>query len=260
MKPDSILFGLLIFILASCSVKEQRGPCPCLLSIKISDTLSATGNLALAVWDENPIFYDKIAMSDRPSIYEKSVPKGLYTISAVVGENNMTREEKALTIPLGLDSDKIWGYTSTVDCSNEFAIDTTEFRKHFTLVCIEFKNLIDDFEGLEFFIKSNTAGLYLNDFSPLEGDFRYALNLDEEHCGTVCLPRQRQGNRSLRVEIVRSGAVIENLPLWSWIEETGYDWYKPDLNDINISVDYSMMMVTVKIAGWKNGEKKIFII
>jgi hypothetical protein len=260
MKPNIILSGLIIFLLVSCSVKEQREACPCILSIRISDTLSAVGNLALCVWDENPIFFDKMAMSECTGIYERSVPKGLYTVSAVVGENKMTRDDKTLAIPLGYDCDKIWGYTSKVDCHKEFAIDTAKFHKQFSLVNIEFANLIHDFEGLEFYVKSGTAGLDLTDLRPAEGEFSYLLNLDKNHCGTVCLPRQKQGSRSLVVEILKGGVIIETLPLWSWIEEVGYDWFSPNLNDINISIDYSISWVTIKVEGWKDSEKKIFII
>ena len=52
----------------------------------------------------------------------------------------------------------------------------------------------------------------------------------------------------------------DELPLDSWIRQTGYSWLERDLKEIYIGVDYAAGKVSVTVQGWEEGESIDIII
>ena len=94
--------------LAACSIKEDRTPCPCWLSIDF--TRVSQKNVNVAAWGDGELFSERIAVKDYldPESYEKTVPKGYVYTSVVSGERDMQRSGARLVIPLGHDADSIY--------------------------------------------------------------------------------------------------------------------------------------------------------
>ena len=51
-----------ITLAASCSIKEDRSPCPCWLSIDLSRC--SQNSVTVAAWAENEIFSERVAVQD----------------------------------------------------------------------------------------------------------------------------------------------------------------------------------------------------
>ena len=93
MNPfKTIAAAALTLVVASCSVKEDRTPCPCWLGIHISPSLDYSRDLTVSAWNEDRIFSQTVSVADYPDEYEQTVPKGHVTVSAYCGRKVSTEE------------------------------------------------------------------------------------------------------------------------------------------------------------------------
>ena len=81
----TIAAAALALAMASCSVKEDRTPCPCWLGIHITPSLEHSRDLTVSAWDQDRIFAQTVSVADYPDEYEHTVPKGHVTVSAYCG-------------------------------------------------------------------------------------------------------------------------------------------------------------------------------
>ena len=75
-KTKTLITLAALLSLAACSIKEDRTPCPCWLSIDF--TKVSQKNVNVAAWGEGELFCERIAVKDYLGAegYEKTVPKG----------------------------------------------------------------------------------------------------------------------------------------------------------------------------------------
>ena len=66
----------------------------------------------------------------------------------------------------------------------------------------------------------------------------------------VCVPRQ--SDDSLRLELSDDTGVIRVLALGEYISASGYDWMAKNLEDLTVSLDYSLTGMTIVVEGWDN--------
>ena len=207
--------------MAACSIKEDRTPCPCWLSIDF--TKVSQKNVNVAAWGDAELFSERIAVKDylEPESYEKTVPKGYVHTSVISGERDMVRSGAHLNIPLGHDADSIFAHAASVECLGEFAKDTAELHKQFARVFMT----VEIPEGHEypytFRVCSDVCGMDMRDLSPVEGEFRYDLRLGVDNISMFCIPRQKEDGGQLRILIYDKGEVIETIPLAQWINKMG---------------------------------------
>ena len=248
-----IIMAAALTLAASCSVKEDRSPCPCWLSIDLSRCTSSS--VTVAAWGEEEIFSERVAVQDylEADSYEKTVPKGYVNTSVITGERDMRRSAARLVIPLGHDADSIYAHASSVECLGEFAKDTAELHKQFARVFMSVEIPQGHDYPYTFKASSDVCGMDMRDLSPVEGEFRIDLTLDEENICMFCLPRQKENGGNLRLLIYQGDEVIETIPLAEWINRMGYNWLKKDLEDIYIGVDYAKAEVSISIRGWDDG-------
>jgi hypothetical protein len=60
---------LTAFVLSSCSVKEDRTPCPCWLCLDITPAKEYSKDVTLSAWNEGRIFSQTVSIADYPSSY-----------------------------------------------------------------------------------------------------------------------------------------------------------------------------------------------
>ena len=238
---------------ASCSIKEDRTPCPCWLSIDFSRCSQKT--VTVSAWTDSELFNDRIAVQDYPDAesYEKTVPKGYVSTSVISGEREMKRSGAHLTIPLGHDADSIYAHAASVECLGEFAKDTAELHKQFARVFMNVEVPQGHAYPYTFSAVSDVCGMDMRDLSPVDGEFKVDLQLDKDNICMFCLLRQKEDGGSLRLLIQDRGEIIETIPLAQWIEKMGYSWIRKDLEDIYIGVDYAKAEVSISVNGWDDG-------
>lgn len=239
---------------AACSVKEDRFPCPCWLSIDFGSCSART--VSVAAWNDTHIFSERIAVKDysEDNIYEKTVPKGYVSTSVIAGERDMERAGTRLSIPLGHDADSIWAHAASVECLGEFARDTAFLHKQFARVFMKVEVPLSGQYPYSFTVTSDVCGMDMRDLMPVEGAFKVELVLDEQNTCMFCLPRQKEDGGDLKLLIQERGQVIETIPLAAWISSMGYSWVQKDLEDIYIGVDYAKAEVSISVNGWDDGD------
>ena len=238
---------------ASCSIKEDRHPCPCWLTIDFQRCTQKS--VTVSAWGEEELFSERIAVQDysQENIYEKTVPKGYVNTSVITGERQMQRSGAWLRIPLGHDADSIYAHAANVECFGEFASDTVLLHKQFARVFMSVEIPQGHQYPYMFTVCSDVSGMDMRDLSPVDGEFKVDLKLDENNICMFCLPRQKENGGGLRILIYDKEQVIETIPLADWINKMGYSWIKKDLEDIYIGVDYAKAEISISIKGWDDG-------
>ena len=225
------LAALLMAALSSCSIKEDRDPCPCVLDIFLEDSGDHAERLALSAWDgTGRLFLDRIDTDKYPDIYQKKVPKGFLNVCAYGGVSSMALKGDRLLIPEGGQCDPVWAYKGdTIDANGETAEDHTG--------------------GAILRAVGNANGFDISTLEPVKGPFHSFTSLDKEMHHVVSVPRQFDG--SLELEVYLEGVLSRTVLLGELILNAGYSWEREDLDDIYISLGlFSSGRITISVNGW----------
>ena len=249
---------------ASCSLKEDRGPCPCWLDIDLEQCRSVHEDrngqdretdimdVRVSAWNDRFLFGQKVGHEDFGEPYEKAVPKSWVATSVVTGEEMMVRDGYRLISPAGEDADEIWAYAGHVACFDESARDTAVLHKQFARVRVKISNPVGDRYPYTFRLKSGICGLDLRDLSPLEGVTDIPLERGTDDIMTFNLIRQSEDSR-IEIDIYEKDKHLDTFPVHEWIRALGYSWLAKDLQDIDINIDYAKGEISVKVNDWGDG-------
>ena len=239
--------------MVSCSIKEDRRPCPCWLDMDISGCASQTTELTLSAWNTENLFSDKVAVADYPDAYERAVAKGMVATSAYCGLNEGIVQGSRILIPEGRQSDMLRVHSNLVDCTGEFARDSVILHKQYATVFLSMKDdhARESLKTME--VRGIVCGIDYVTLEPADGTFRFMTESDSNGTWAFRLPRQREDSELILVTFV-DGEPKDELPLNEWIAKSGYSWLDKDLKDIYINVDYAVGKVSVVIQGWIEGE------
>lgn len=251
-KHKRLLILLILSTLASCSIKEERGECPCWLDIVVSGCRERARNVTVSTWNPEMLFSEGIDVEDYPDYYERTVPKGFVNVSVYAGQKNQTLSGENLVIPDGKECDSLWVHRSLVDCSGEFASDTATLHKQFATIFLKIDNLAPGEEyPYELVIRSGFDGLRLTDCTPHAGV--WALPLRRLPDGTYSFRVPRQGDGTLSLDLLLDGEKIDEYPIGEHILRAGYSWFSEDLEDIRIGMDYGRSEIHISVESWEEG-------
>ncbi len=235
----------------SCSIKEDRTPCPCWLDIFLPETSSSAVNLSLWQGSDQLLGGEFDAKSFVPFL-EKEVRRGFNRLSAYEKKGALSLSGACISISPGGRCDSVYAYCDVVDCTGEFALDTVIFHKQFATLTLQIINPQEVTYPYTMTVKGNVNGMTLADLQPTEGEFQYSPLLDQNSLGTCRLPRQKDS--SLTIEMFKSddGTLVDTIPLGYMIERTGYNWHSEDLEDITIKIDFAKAEIIVKVNQWQS--------
>ena len=243
-----VLLGGLI-LQTACSVKEDRMPCPCLLSLDFVCPETDAWELAgLMVTSQSGFEWkDTVDVSRGGNGYFVPVPQAPLHVRAWAGDDGLM-SESGLVIPFGCDCPRVFMHDSDVMADGEYHHETVTLRKNHCLL-----TLTTEGEGRlssVLRLKGNVAG-YDAMGRPLNGEFGFVLDDDGLEGGyTAVLPRQ--SDASLMLEADDGKGNIVDFAIGQYIVSSGYDWTSPALDDISITLDYALTEVRVMIGGWES--------
>lgn len=243
--------ALLAAALSSCTVKEDRGPCPCVLDIFLEDCRDYAERLGISAWDTSGrLFLDRIDTDQYPGSYQKKVPKGFLNVCAYGGVKSMALKGDRLTIPDGQQCDPVWAYRgSELDATGESAEDHVVLHKQFAVIHIKLDSLTQMAGEIVLRAVGTVNGLDIATLEPIHGDFRCFTALDAEMHHTVNVPRQLDD--SLELEVYLNGVLTRTVRIGELIANAGYSWTKEDLDDIYISLGlFTNRSAAVRVNGW----------
>ncbi|MBQ7269026.1 MAG: hypothetical protein IJS62_04130 [Bacteroidales bacterium] len=240
MRGHSLLY-LFFFLLActSCSVKEDRSECPCILSLYTSDAAGKT--VGVEVWNTGGVC---VARGETDAtLLELKVPRGHLKVTAWSGLADCRLLGGVVSIPRGGQMDELCAWRSEADCSGEQASLILFLHKQWATVNLKLENYPFPQALPDLKIRGAVNGYDLASGLPVEGGFLFSPPFSGEGDIVFRLPRQHGGELLLEV-----GPKV--LAIGDMIVRSGYDWEEPDLDDIYIWVDYLKSTVKIGISDW----------
>jgi len=244
---------LVLGFLTSCSIKEKRCNCPCYMMLDFSqvDTmkiLSARVQLFAPDMDADSFFYTSDLTTEdfrKPLVIE--VPRTDIQINVFSGDDGLFSSKGGLVIPEGEDCPPIHMHSALVNTESDTVTDTVRLYKNYCLLSV---GMIADGKSKPFDIgvKGNICG-YMDNGVPMDGEFLVVSNLPAGERNYVKLPRQTDA--SLALQILDEGKLVREFALGEYIVSSGYDWTAKDLGDIDVTVDFALAEVVLKINEWE---------
>ena len=252
---DRTLIPVCLALLAAgtaCSVKEDRGPCPCILQVSFTDP-DVAGEAEMLGWRDDRLFRDRIRIEDSRPCWSKSVQKGMLVLSACTGIDEAFAEGRHMRIPPGSQADSLYAWFGEVDATGDLAYAKVSFRKQFATVFLDIRKPAEVVKACRFLVEGNSCGFDLLDFTPVDGTFRFTPTPREgEEIVTFRVPRQ--GDSKLSVTIQPEGSASVRFPLGEYIDRLGYNWKAEELQDIYVAVDLARGQADIRVADWEEGK------
>ena len=247
MSSDFLLRLLVpAFLLASCSVKEDRTDCPCLLSLDLTGIPVLP--VMLEVTGEDGYAYTQVVHGD--TVIVLPVPKGRVTVSAVGGA--LSEGDGSIRIPSGEEAPPLYLFHRVVSTEAEQYSLPVHLRKQFCSLELTFSGPPGFGPPFEVEVDGRVNG-WESDGSPSEGEFSRRLLPGSDGNAVLRLPRQ--ADDSLVMHIVFLDQVVRTFALGSYIESAGYDWEAQDLEDLTLQVDISVTGVALTSDFWGRSEE-----
>lgn len=227
---------LLIFA-ASCSVKEAREDCPCALYVVLSGKVPSPVTLLV----EGEGFREEHLLG-KDTLLLVRPPKTGVTVKAAAGA--LPGEDGRLEIPYGYDSPPVYLFTEEVDTAPDSVRVQVQLQKHFCCLDISFDGPPGWGEPYWTEVRGPVDGL-LWDGTPTSGPF--SCRLDDGL--SVRLPRQSP-EQILLLDITMPDRVVRTFDLGYYLEQAGYDWSAPDLEDLTLEMNLSVSRLFLKTDTW----------
>ena len=248
MKPLEVISAICCLLsFVACSVKEDRGVCPCRLMLDFSenDTVLVRSVELLLSASEGFGIADTLQCQEFDEEYEVFVPCGNVNVLAWYGAEGCVTEEDGLRIPYGEDCPEVYMSFFNVEVLGEVFRSAVLLKKNHCRATL----YVQSEEGFPYrLVVRGDVGGYDSDGAPSEGEFMCELDLNDDLAGWVNLPRQR--NDSLCLEVWEGDEMLKVFTLGRYISAVGYDWSADDLDDITLSLDYAHNVIGISIGEW----------
>lgn len=249
MLSGAIFWLICATVSFSCSVKEKRDACPCILEMDFSRVdRTAMKSVGLHVMaSDGFVLSEKLSTDTLASEKVIRLPKTGICLNVCHGDEGMVEESGRMSIPLGKECPPVYSYTSVFDADCEYRHETVEMAKNHCCITVS----VSDPEnfGYDITIRGKVAG-YGVDGRPEEGEFVVRKSIDKEGICQMSVPRQLDG--SLVLEVEGDVKVLKRFPLGEYVLETGYDWSERNLKDVRVGIDYSLTFLSLSVSGWEN--------
>ena len=236
----------------SCSIKEDRSPCPCRLEILTKDCRPMVKELTLSAWNAGQVFVKAVPLDNETESQLYNVPRGTVVVTAVSGVRLEEMAEGSMILPKGSACDSLWTYTAEVDCRGETAVAEVSLRQQFATVHLSVERQGNDGDyPYRLVLNSGVNGLSLPSCLPNEGQWSRPLVAGDDGIYLFRVPRQKDG--SLSLDLYLDGDRVESYPVGEHIVRAGYDWTKDRLEDIYIGMDWGQTEAHIHIDAWEDG-------
>lgn len=219
--------SLFPFALLSCTVLEDRTDCPCYLTIDLPEQYE---RLFIDISSgEGFEMAESVRPSSYPDGYILAVPRGRLRISISDSDDWM--------IPLGEDCPEVYFAVDELDTDAETVTLRPRIYKQYCTMTIVMDGAGKTPPEME--VRGEVCG-YDASGQPVPGEFLHSLE-----SSSLRVPRQRGPSLLLYV-----GKTL-TLPVGLYLEEAGYDWNEPDLQDVTLEIRSREALVSVATDKWR---------
>ncbi|MBQ1913458.1 MAG: hypothetical protein II171_07860 [Bacteroidales bacterium] len=251
----------------SCSVKENRSLCPCLLTVRISAVRSPPATL---VCISGPVVTNRIVPGD--TLFHIPVPRGRVLALAYAGAEEIPHPEEGCTAPLGHTFPPLYLASALVEAAGDSTSVHLPLRKQFCTLSLTLEGPPGWADPYAMEVAGEVCGVSASG-APLPGPFRApflpataSVSLSARMLSTafkaiagadgpvsgvwsVRLPRQHPSD-PLWLDILMPDRVVRRFNLGALLKDAGYDWLAPDLEDLELSLELSVTAITFRSGLW----------
>jgi len=241
---------------SACSIKEDRTPCPCILTMDLDDLRGGhlqdmkTATVAYDCCGEGCFLPGEV-----PPELEVETPKTGVAIAfhSLCSEWGRISPGDSLIIPIGHECPGIYSYLKYLDTECEVLRDTVVMHKNFAKI----KIVAPAFEGIadSLCVLGDVKGYSISG-KPLIGTFICSKMPDLDNSITVAVPRQVDPSLKLQVRVNKE--TFRSFAIGWAIVSSGYDWSATELPDITVELDYAATRVSYSTDPWS--ETQMFTI
>lgn len=253
----TLFFSVIIIAIASCSIKEDRSDCPCVLTVDASDIRA--DEISIICSNTTQQLKTVLIPIETGSKLEINVPRGFVNVAAFAGNEFSHENNGTLVIPFGKEADCIYANAYNINTDAETAYTRISLNKQFTRIALEFVNLPENLRGsdIRLAVSGKTNGLALNDLSPSTGEFSCAATPDNRGIFSFKVPRQKEND--LYCQIESEGNTSEPIALGKILESIDFDWTKKNLDDISLKLELPSSIISVSITDWDNVNTEVIL-
>ena len=250
------IFMAIVTASASCSLKEDRDGCPCHLIIGL-DNAVGNGNADIFIFqDGEEVLTDNVVPADYPEGYRCEVRRRPASATVIQGLEESVLNGGMLVIREGNDADRLFLYNETLQCGSETVMAAADLHKNWTTLEISLAAEAGEDSpagNVRIDISGGICGMDLRNGAPVRGDFQCIARLADSGFAVyaVNLPRQISSEDEILIAVSRNGKELFTCDISEAISRTGFDWSKPDLDDIRLRLDYISALFDVEIAEWE---------
>lgn len=244
-----ILSLFVLLIASSCSIKENRENCPCVLTVDLSETLAAD-NVQLSIRAGNQALREDLNPSDGRAAFEYEIPRGICSLYAV--EGGSADEDNIVSVKSGEQFGAVFAFSSSILADGDRSLVKVLLHKEYALITLDLNDAKWREKKYHFILKGDVCGINVAEMMPCEGKFSYELPPDETPYRTVMVPRQKDD--SLLLILTDGSRTLSEIKIGELIEEYGFDWTKEDLGDIMVKVPELLMDISVSVSDWNLSE------
>lgn len=230
---------LALAVSVSCTVKEDREDCP---SILVLDMGAVKGECTVSVRSEDGTFSLSGTVLGGTDELKVEVPAGRMIIDAVTGTTG--HDDGAVTIKEGDECPPVCMFRDTVDIAGyETRVEVLPHKSY----CIVNVRMTGDIPP-DFVLRmsGNVCGLYAGGV-PVSGTFTRMCVPDKYGRASVSVPRQKDS--SLMIDVM-SGSETRTFAIGNYMESAGYDWTSTDLDDMEVTINYTLTDMNITISKW----------
>ena len=252
-----LLFSATVVSIASCSIKEDRSGCPCVLTIDASDIRA--DEISIICSNTSRLLKTTLIPIETGPILKINVPRGRVNVATYTGNEFSKDQNDTLVIPYGKEADCIYANACQINTDAETAYTRIALNKQFTRISLKFANLPEDWNGpnTRLTVSGKTNGLSLNDLSPSEGEFKCDVAPDNKGSFSFKVPRQKGNDLYCRIE--NEEQISAPIALGEILESIGFDWTKENLDDISLELEFPSSVISVSITDWDDVNTEVIL-
>ena len=243
----AFISGLILF---SCSIKEERSDCPGTLILDLSSVDSLLyDSLRVRVEAADNFLYNRhIHKSEYKKEIHISVPRTKLALGIYAGDEEVVNYSlPGLTIPYGKECYQVYMDNEIIFMNDEVYRKKVKLHKNFSI--LDF-NLIHKNKPYPFDMElRGTISGYKLEGQPNIGKFSYTTRIDSDGRAKIKIPRQIDG--SLELVIVNDNTIMRKFAIGEYIIESGFDWEKLDLEDVEIEINYTLTKISLVLKDWE---------
>ena len=260
MSRHSITYILAVLLpmLASCSVKEDRDVCPAYLHVRSDGHVGEPGF-------GKPLTYNISTASEQ--VHERSTwPFAEFTgkdghifrvprrervdVTVAGGLADMAFIGNVLRITPGRECDSLVCGGGTIWIPEDTGELKIPLHREYCTLTLAIAGSATLPYPYYFVVVGGVDGYTLPDVTPHTGPFHVRCEALPSRTAQVRLPRQLDASLRIEARLAEDGELVAEMPVGDVIARMGYDWRKPDLDDITVEVDFARTEITVRVNDW----------